>query len=79
MEGGLKDKPGKHRDFYHTCYSLSGFSLSQYSWSQDEDSPPLPNAVMGPYANLLERTHPLFNVVLEQYYDYEAHELSAKS
>ncbi|KAL0014299.1 hypothetical protein SO802_001368 [Lithocarpus litseifolius] len=72
MEGGLKDKPGKRRDFYHTCYSLSGLSLSQHSWSQDEDSPPLPNAVMGPYANLLERTHPLFNVVLDQY--YEAHE-----
>ena len=34
---------------------------------------------MGPYANLLERTHPLFNVVLEQYYDYEAHEFFAKS
>lgn len=72
MKGGLKDKPGKHRDFYHTCYSLSGLSLSQHSWSQDEDAPPLPNAVMGPYANLLERTHPLFNVVLDQY--YEAHE-----
>ncbi|XP_023922301.1 protein farnesyltransferase subunit beta isoform X1 [Quercus suber] len=72
MKGGLKDKPGKHRDFYHTCYSLSGLSLSQHSWSQDEDTPPLPNAVMGPYANLLERTHPLFNVVLDQY--YEAHE-----
>ena len=24
---------------------------------------------MGPYANLLERTHPLFNVVLDQYYE----------
>ena len=32
---------------------------------------------MGPYANLLERTHPLFNVVLERY--YEAHEFFAKS
>ncbi|KAF3971884.1 hypothetical protein CMV_004555 [Castanea mollissima] len=69
MDGGLKDKPGKRRDFYHTCYSLSGLSLSQHSWSQDEDSAPLPNAVMGPYANLLERTHPLFNVVLDQYYE----------
>lgn len=76
MKGGLKDKPGKHRDFYHTCYSLSGLSLSQHSWSQDEDTPPLPNAVMGPYANLLERTHPLFNVVLDQY--YEAHEFFDK-
>eukprot|EP01035_Chromulina_nebulosa_P022853 gene22853-29597_t len=21
--GGLRDKPGKHRDFYHSCYALS--------------------------------------------------------
>jgi protein farnesyltransferase subunit beta len=28
-EGGLFDKPSKTRDIYHTCYSLSGLSLSQ--------------------------------------------------
>lgn len=28
-EGGLWDKPGKKRDLYHTCYSLSGLSLAQ--------------------------------------------------
>ena len=27
--GGLLDKPGKSRDFYHTCYTLSGLSLAQ--------------------------------------------------
>lgn len=27
--GGLKDKPGKYPDIYHTCYSLSGASVSQ--------------------------------------------------
>ncbi|KAL0229172.1 hypothetical protein GEMRC1_013792 [Eukaryota sp. GEM-RC1] len=26
--GGLRDKPGKHVDFYHTCYSLSGLSVA---------------------------------------------------
>ncbi|KAL0207054.1 hypothetical protein P9112_012765 [Eukaryota sp. TZLM1-RC] len=26
--GGLKDKPGKPVDFYHTCYALSGLSLT---------------------------------------------------
>ena len=30
-EGGMKDKPRKHRDFYHTCYALSGLSVSQYN------------------------------------------------
>jgi protein farnesyltransferase subunit beta len=29
--GGLRDKPGKNRDFYHTCYALSGLSASQYN------------------------------------------------
>lgn len=29
IKGGLKDKPGKNRDIYHTWYSLSGLSLSQ--------------------------------------------------
>ncbi|KAG5032067.1 hypothetical protein JHK85_016049 [Glycine max] len=69
--GGLRDKPGKRRDHYHTCYCLSGLSLCQYSWSKHPDSPPLPNLVLGPYSNLLEPIHPLFNVVLERY--REAH------
>lgn len=27
--GGLRDKPSKGRDFYHSCYVLSGLSVSQ--------------------------------------------------
>ena len=27
--GGLRDKPGKSRDNYHTCYALSGLSVAQ--------------------------------------------------
>ncbi|KAK7266117.1 hypothetical protein RIF29_18757 [Crotalaria pallida] len=72
QEGGLRDKPGKRRDHYHTCYCLSGLSLCQYSWSKRPDSPPLPKVVLGPYSNLLEPIHPLYNVVLERY--REAHE-----
>eukprot|EP00962_Isochrysis_galbana_P001229 scaffold309_cov136-Isochrysis_galbana.AAC.6 len=26
--GGLRDKPGKARDYYHTCYSLSGLAVA---------------------------------------------------
>jgi len=29
QRGGLQDKPGKPRDFYHSCYALSGLSISQ--------------------------------------------------
>ena len=28
-EGGLRDKPSKPRDFYHTCYCLSGLAAAQ--------------------------------------------------
>ncbi|KAH8428245.1 CAAX farnesyltransferase subunit beta RAM1 [Aspergillus melleus] len=28
--GGLRDKPGKHPDSYHTCYTLTGLSMAQY-------------------------------------------------
>ena len=26
--GGLRDKPGKGRDYYHTCYCISGASVA---------------------------------------------------
>ncbi|KAG9448669.1 hypothetical protein H6P81_008634 [Aristolochia fimbriata] len=71
LEGGFKDKPGKHRDFYHTCYCLSGLSVCQYCRSEDFGESPPPSGILGPYANLLEPIHPLFNVVLDRY--YEAH------
>lgn len=29
--GGMRDKPGKSRDFYHSCYALSGLSVAQRS------------------------------------------------
>lgn len=67
VEGGFRDKPGKNRDHYHTCYCLSGLAAAQYSWSKDADSPPLPRSVLGPYSNLLEPINPLCNIVLEQY------------
>lgn len=30
LNGGLCDKPGKSRDYYHTCYSLSGLSVAEH-------------------------------------------------
>lgn len=29
--GGLRDKPGKNPDAYHTCYNLSGLSAAQHA------------------------------------------------
>ncbi|KAF8011439.1 hypothetical protein BT93_J1912 [Corymbia citriodora subsp. variegata] len=75
-EGGFRDKPGKSRDFYHTCYCLSGLAVCQYSRSKHANSPPLPWAVVGPYFNLLEPIHPLHNVELSKY--QEANEFFAR-
>ena len=52
-KGGLRDKPGKAADYYHTCYCLSGLSSAQHS----------SNAVLGPSDNLLKLTDPMCNVV----------------
>lgn len=69
QEGGFKDKPGKHRDFYHTCYCLSGLSVCQHCCSKEADSSPPPKAIFGPYQNLVEPIHPLYNVALDQYFE----------
>ena len=53
--GGLIDKPGKSRDYYHTCYTLSGLSIAQYIHNQE-------NKILGPSTNLLVATHPVYNV-----------------
>ena len=56
--GGLRDKPGKSRDFYHSCYSLSGLSIAQ----QDRSGAVVPDFVMGPPGNALTPTHPVYNI-----------------
>jgi protein farnesyltransferase subunit beta len=34
--GGLRDKPGKRADSYHTCYNLAGLSAAQNHYVYDE-------------------------------------------
>ncbi|CAA6665505.1 unnamed protein product [Spirodela intermedia] len=75
--GGFRDKPGKQRDHYHSCYCLSGLSLCQYSWPKNVNGPALPITLLGPYANLLEPVHPLHNLVLDKY--YKVHEFFSKA
>ncbi|CAH1975928.1 unnamed protein product [Acanthoscelides obtectus] len=52
--GGLIDKPGKHKDVFHTCYTLSGLSVAQRFLNKKR--------VLGSYRNELIETHPLYNV-----------------
>ncbi|GIL78989.1 hypothetical protein Vretimale_100 [Volvox reticuliferus] len=54
-KGGLRDKPGKPVDFYHTCYCLSGLSIAQHA--------PGSHAMGHRETNLLRRTDPAVNVV----------------
>ncbi|KAJ3670811.1 hypothetical protein LUZ60_008237 [Juncus effusus] len=68
LDGGFRDKPGKFRDYYHTCYCLSGLSISQYCFMQNDELRPKTSDVLGPYDNLLEPVHPLYNIVLSKYY-----------
>ncbi len=59
--GGLRDKPSKGRDFYHTCYCLSGLSSAQHGGSGGgDDTEPL--VVGDREANLLCATDPVHNV-----------------
>ncbi|XP_051147856.1 protein farnesyltransferase subunit beta isoform X2 [Andrographis paniculata] len=76
-EAGFRDKPGKRRDHYHTCYVLSGLSICHYANTKDADSPPLGRDIVGPYNNLLEPIHPLYNIVLDKC--LEAHQFFARS
>ncbi|XP_063803270.1 protein farnesyltransferase subunit beta isoform X3 [Pseudophryne corroboree] len=56
--GGLLDKPGKSRDFYHTCYCLSGLSMAQHYGSGEI----LHETIIGVPENSLKPTHPVYNI-----------------
>lgn len=57
IKGGLRDKPGKPVDYYHTCYCLSGLAAAQHYTQRHS------GAVLGPPDNLLAAADPLCNVV----------------
>ena len=79
-EGGLRDKPGKGRDYYHSCYSLSGLSVAQnfpisLSSSPPPAVPPAPSPayVYGDPDNLLEPTSVVYNIGLRALQQVLAH------
>lgn len=57
--GGLRDKPAKGPDYYHTCYALSGLSAAQHS---NSNSP----TVFGSPDNLLRPTDHIHNVCCDK-------------
>lgn len=54
--GLLRDKPGAAPDFYHTCYALSGLSLSQHQYDDSIFD------IGCQSINVVGTTHPLFNL-----------------
>lgn len=52
----MQDRP---RDYYHTCYALSGLSLAQHGVGPRGSAEPL---IVGPAGNLLEAIDPMNNV-----------------
>lgn len=65
-KGGLVDKPGKSRDFYHTCYALSGLSIAQHNPSGN-------HSVLGKKENILNEINPIHNICkdkVKQVYEY---------
>ena len=57
VNGGLRDKPSKRRDFYHSCYCLSGLAVAQASD---------PTAYGHPTLARVHATHPVYNLRLER-------------
>lgn len=77
VDGGLRDKPSKPRDFYHTCYCLSGLSLAQHYYNTDDGSTSNNNSsndrnveiplVYGhPIINEVRKTDPCFNIGVDR-------------
>jgi len=59
--GGMLDKPDRPRDFYHTCYGLSGLSVSQHVSSSKTGKA----HVIGTPENELTLVHPIYNIGLQ--------------
>lgn len=58
--GGLRDKPGKPPDFYHTCYALSGLAALQYPTNDNREVRLLGNN------SLLERNCVYYNNTIDR-------------
>jgi protein farnesyltransferase subunit beta len=81
LKGGLRDKPGKSADYYHTCYCLSGLSAAQHIMGGCVVGPIEPGGTAGqaggsssskgkgsvlPITNQLTAADPLLNVVVHK-------------
>ena len=79
VNGGLRDKPSKPKDFYHSCYNLSGLSVAQHAlrpWPpSSEDRETASKDLLGEKfnhlfgdasVNIIGRTDPVINIRCER-------------
>jgi len=79
VNGGLRDKPSKPKDFYHSCYNLSGLSVAQHAlepWppsstdnrtSSGDAKEENFNRLFGDVnVNVIGRTDPVINIRVER-------------
>ncbi|OEU11229.1 terpenoid cyclases/Protein prenyltransferase [Fragilariopsis cylindrus CCMP1102] len=73
--GGLRDKPSKSRDFYHTCYNLCGLSIAQQhhatttataTTTNDDDENDDDETFGDQKQTLLNYTHPVYNIRIDR-------------
>ena len=69
--GGLRDKPSKSRDFYHTCYNLCGLSIAQQhhataTTTNDDDYVNDDETFGDQKQTLLNYTHPVYNIRIDR-------------
>jgi protein farnesyltransferase subunit beta len=62
VHGGLRDKPSANRDFYHSCYNLSGLSVAQHYASRNENEPPTFGHAQ---QSRVAQTHPCYNIRID--------------
>jgi len=63
--GGFKDKPGKPKDLYHTCYGISGLSVAQNNYKLTLEQNNIPTT-LGLESNLLKPVHPVYNISVQK-------------
>lgn len=64
VNGGLRDKPSKPRDFYHSCYNLSGLSVSQHHGKLEYGHS---------QKSRVHKTHPCYNIRVERVQAIQQH------
>jgi protein farnesyltransferase subunit beta len=65
VHGGLRDKPSSNRDFYHSCYNLSGLSVTQHYGNSSSGTKKEPPVFGHAERSRVAQTHPCYNIRID--------------